>query len=79
MPDNALPFRNMSQRIEHNEQGGFGGAFVIVPPDGAAPMETLILDATSDAAQFFMLLQARITTRLKEIEEAERLNPYSRR
>jgi hypothetical protein len=70
--DTADKFAAMAERIRHNPSTEFGGAFVIVSPDGES-RETLVLDSSSDSAQFFMVLQARIQTRLKEIEEKERV------
>lgn len=78
MTDTAAKFAGMAERIRHNAEAQFGGAFVIVDPSGDA-LETLVLDATSDAAQFYMVLQTRITNKLKEIEEKERLTQFGRR
>lgn len=72
-PTDAQRFSRMAQRLEHNLDSTFGGAFVIVPPSGAGePMEALILDSAGDPAQFLMLLQAKIAHALKEIEDRER-------
>lgn len=73
MPD---PFKDMSERIAHNEGQSFGGAYVIVPPTSnnlnISPIEVLVLDTQQDAAQFFMLLQTKIKTVLEQIDLEER-------
>ena len=72
-PTDASRFARMAQRLEHNLDSTFGGAFVIVPPEGAGePMEALILDTTGNPAQFLMLLQAKIAHALEEISNRER-------
>ncbi len=72
-PTDAQRFATMAKQIEHNTGSKFGGAFVIVPPDGAGdPMEALILDTTGNPAQFLMLLQAKIAHALEEISSRER-------
>lgn len=72
-PTDASRFADMAKRMEHNANSKFGGAFVIVPPEGAGePMEALILDTTGDPAQFLMLLQAKITQVLAMIDNAQR-------
>lgn len=70
----AKLFESMAARIKHNAQSTFGGAFVIVPPqDGGEPMETLILDNSSNPAQFWMILQARSKLELDKLESQARL------
>ena len=68
-PTDAQRFARMAQRIEHNKDSTFGGAFVICVPGGMVPpLEALILDATGDPAQFLMVLQTKIQTVLEEIK-----------
>ena len=72
-PKNIL-FSQMSDRIIHNAAGEFGGAFVVMPPDGGGdPIATLILDSKQDAAQFWSLLQAKASLMVAEIEEKKRV------
>ena len=79
-PTDAQRFANMAKRMEHNVDSTFGGAFVIVPPQGAGePMEALILDTQGDPAQFLMLLQAKITHALQQIDSRERQLGVARR
>jgi hypothetical protein len=70
------PFQAMSERLARNTSEKFGGAYVIVPPSSPEltiePIEVLVLDTQQDAAQFFMLLQAKIRTILERIEQEER-------
>lgn len=45
-------FRDMASKIELNSGSDFGGAVVIVPPDGL-PIEILMLDSRKDAMHFW--------------------------
>lgn len=68
----SICFHAMGYRIEANDKESFGGAYVILPPGNRPPIEVLVLDSQQDAAQFFMLLQAKIKTALDQIEADER-------
>ena len=71
---NAKPFSEMAAKIEHNAGADFGGAFVIVPPEGAGEtVETLILDTRQDPVQFWSLLQAKAATVIAELEDKKRV------
>ncbi len=64
----------MAAAVEHNGDGRFGGAFVVIPPaEGGDPIETLILDSHQDATQFWSLLQAKAALMVQELEEKKRL------
>lgn len=68
-------FFQMRERIVKNEDAGFGGAFVIVPPEGAGdPVQTLLLDPTPDPAQFWQMLLTKCQIMIAEIEVAKRTN-----
>ena len=71
----ADAFFEMQQRILKNDESTFGGAFVIVPAEGAGePLETLILDARPDPAQFWQMLLVKCQIMLGEIEAKSRAN-----
>lgn len=80
-PNYGEPFFQMRERIDRNTTSTFGGAFVIIPPAGGGePMETLILDAQADPAQFLMWLSAKITNELEKLKDKERSgNAFGRR
>jgi len=64
-------FRAMADAIDKNDN--FGGAFVIVPPEGAGEsVETLILDGKPDPAQFWQMLLTKCQIMIAEIEAAKR-------
>lgn len=74
-PDHAAPFAAMVERIRKNADEQFGGAFVIVPPEGAGePMQLLAL-TTTDASDFWLMLNAQIKKALEELQ-ARMANPY---
>ena len=65
----------MVERIRKNADEQFGGAFCIVPPEGAGePMQLLALTST-DPAQFWLMLDGQIKKALEELQ-AKQTNPY---
>jgi hypothetical protein len=67
MSEQSDYFRAMAERIEHNAADTFGGACVIVPPEGE-PIELLVLDPTADSAQFIGAVQTRLGVALMTLE-----------
>ena len=66
-------FTKMAAALEHNADAGFGGCFVICPPnDGGDPLEVLILDNRQDAAQFWILLQSKCQAQIAALDSANR-------
>jgi len=66
------PFVKMAQAIDRNH-GLFGGAFVVVPPEGGGPsMEVLILDPHGDATLFWSSLKTKCEMALADVEAAQR-------
>ena len=66
-------FRAMADSIERNEGGSFGGAFVIIPPEGGGdPIETLILDSKQDLAQFWNAVITKCQIMLPDVEQKQR-------
>ena len=66
-------FFQMRERIDKNDN--FGGAFVIVPPEGAGePVQTLLLDPTPDPAMFWQMIQTKCQIMIAEIEIKKRQN-----
>ena len=77
MSDQAARFRQMAERIDHNSpphlDAAFGGAAVIIPPNqGGKPVELLILDASSDPAQFWATVITRINMVVSELDAQAR-------
>ena len=71
--DTSEPFRQMADRIDHNKDSAFGGAYVIIPPGQDVPtIEVLVLDRQEDPTQFFKLLMEKVKAALDQIEEAQR-------
>lgn len=68
-PDFSSAFDKMAERIRHNKDAAFGGACVIIPPTGGAPLEVLILDSTSDLAQFYSTIATRLQIALETLKE----------
>ena len=69
----AQLFRTMAECIEKNDN--FGGAFVIVPPEGAGePVQTLLLDPSPDPAMFWQMIQTKCQIMIAEIEIQKRKN-----
>ena len=71
--NNYEPFSDMAVKIDHNKDAAFGGAFVIVPPEGAGEVvETLILDRQSDAIQFWKILMEKAAATVTKLENEAR-------
>lgn len=79
--DTSARFRVMAERIEHNNNAKFGGAVVIMPPEGGGdPIELLILDESADVAQFWATIKTRIEFKIAELDQKIRnQNSFSRR
>lgn len=66
------PFIKMAELIALNAASGtFGGAAVIVPPEGE-PIEVLILDSSADPAQFIGAVKTRLDIALASLEMAQK-------
>ncbi|MDE2097110.1 MAG: hypothetical protein KGL39_07680 [Patescibacteria group bacterium] len=74
MSDASDLFRKMAERIDANADAGFGGAFVIVPPEGGGdPASTMIIDPTSDPTAFWSFLKTKAEISLDAMQrEAQR-------
>lgn len=80
MKSPADSFRDMTARIERNDPAEFAGALLLVPPDGGAPLEILLVKQTHDLALFWSTVAAAVTIAAREFEERSRSNdPFSRR
>lgn len=69
--DNAAAFRLVADKIDLNKTNGFGGAFVIVTPDGVV-MDLLLLDNSQNPAMFLGLVKTRAEIALAEMEADSR-------
>ena len=81
LPSNSERFRTMAERIDHNKDAGFGGACVFVPPQGMGdPIEILILDTGSEAAQFYSTVATRLQLALDKMQSQNQASGiYGRR
>lgn len=71
---NDIPFTTMAERIKHNADAKFGGAVVLVPPNGVAPVELLLLDAHADEGQFWATILTRIQMAMQANEQRQQQN-----
>lgn len=71
--NHAEPFARMASRIEHNDLPGerFGGAFVIVDPEGNIK-ELLMLDNNQSPAMFWSNVKTIAEMAIAELEERQR-------
>lgn len=68
--------RAMADQIDKNEGSGFGGCFVICPPEGGGkPISVLLLDNANDAAQFWGLIGPKAQIALAEITQQQKAPP----
>lgn len=73
--DVAAALRRMADHIDRNKDANiFGGLAVIIPPaGGGAPVEILFLDKDGDAGQFYSTVQTRITMRITDLQDQQRV------
>jgi hypothetical protein len=64
-------FAKMAAKIKDNENNGFAGAFVIVPPEGAA-QDMLMLDSSANPSIFWSTLKVRVEIALAELDAEQR-------
>jgi len=75
----AQRLRALADKIELNDPAAFGGAFIILPPpNGGDVIETLILDGQQDAAQFYILLNGRITKAIEGLDSSRTQQAFRR-
>lgn len=74
--DVAAALRRMADHVDRNrDANSFGGIAVIVPPSGGGdPIEVFILDSRGDVGQFYATIQSRITMRLSDLQDQQRVN-----
>jgi len=68
----AKKFTEMAEAMSLNGNRNFGGAFVVVPPQGGEPINTLILDSNQDPAQFWAILKTKAEMALAGLDEQQR-------
>lgn len=67
----AVRFDQMAARIRLNAEQGFGGAFVIAPPqNGGGAIETLLVDVRQDPVQFWTLLRSKCDVELDQLKDS---------
>lgn len=69
----------MADRIERNDPAEFGGALLLVPPDGGDPVELLLIQPTRDLALFWSTVNSLVQIKAREFEEKARANDPFRR
>lgn len=67
----AKELREMADRMEKNADGQFGGAFVVIDPNGNV-VKTLIIDNKQDPAQFWSILKTKCDMALLGLDEMQR-------
>ncbi len=78
-PNYSTPFTTMAEAITHNAGSTFGGAVVIVAPDGTR-IETLMLDASGEIAQFWSTIKTRVEIVIANLQDQQRVaQSYGRR
>jgi hypothetical protein len=75
----AAAFRAMADRILLNKDGTFGGAVVIIPPEGGGAPVDLFLLTQQPPGLFWASLQVMVKTALEELDRQDRQGrPYGR-
>lgn len=71
MSDRAAFFTAMAEEIARNGENGFGGAFVLVPPEGSDAKTALFLGNSCDISMFWGTLEALVRKELGMLGAAE--------
>ena len=74
----AAAFRAMADRILLNKDGQFGGAVVIIPPEGGGVPVDLFLLTQMSPALFWSSLNTTVKMAIDDLEKQSRNNPYGR-
>jgi hypothetical protein len=77
VPGYAEIFKRMAERIERNKEA-FGGAFLMIGPDGKV-VETLVISDEPNMAQFWGLAKIRIEVAQSEVAMSERNGAFGGR
>jgi hypothetical protein len=64
----AAILRAMADKLDLNAANGFGGAFVIIPPDGEIK-ELLMLNNSQDLPVFWSLVQSTAQIAIAELQD----------
>ncbi len=75
----SVPFSDMAARIERNADIEFGGAMVLVPPEGD-PIELFIIDPKKDLGHFLSAAMTKLEIALNAFKESQHnSNAFGRR
>jgi len=66
------PFTEMAAKIELNGEGSFGGAVVIVPPDGDPIISELSVNPSADVLRFWAKLKTEVDGLCQQLDERAR-------
>lgn len=66
----SAPFKAMADQIDHNADGGFAGAFVIVEPGGEVK-QMLLLNPSADPAIFWGAVKTIVDMALADLAQAQ--------
>lgn len=70
-------YRLMADRLDHNADSPFGGSCVIIPPPGGGdPIEFILLDLSSDPAQFWATITTKVTLAVNKLN-AQQQQPFA--
>ena len=67
----AAVLRAMAEKLDTNRENGFGGCFLLIPPDGTIK-ELMLLNNSPDLAMFWSLVQTTAQIALQELQDDQR-------
>ena len=77
--DHANLFRAMADRVMLNKDGYFGGAVVIIPPEGGGEPVDFFLLSKQSPVMFWASLEAIIKAQISDLDHAARQGGFGRR
>ena len=74
-PLTAMPadrYREMAEKIERNKPEDFGGAFLIIPPDGD-PISGILVGSV-DLLTFWSLIKSKLDLAVQAADDKQKVN-----
>ena len=75
----AKLFRQLAERLERNPAEEFSGAYLVIPPGEAEPLDGMSLKSKPDPVGFWSAVQGAVELAIADFQEAARKGQGFRR
>ena len=69
----AAFLRTIAERLERNPPEEFSGAYVVIPPDSAEPIDAISIKSKPDPVSFWSSVEGAVQLAIAELQEATRV------